>query len=73
MRDIAGLEECVSGLIDGCLITLYVGEFTGHYHPDARTGMMVITDVSSGLIGDFGNPELELAIQIGNVPRDNLF
>ena len=72
MRHIAGFEECVTGLIDRRLVTFHVGELTGHYDADARTGMMVVANVSPGLVRDFGNAEFVLAIQIGNVPRENL-
>src|SRR4029077_19760163 len=72
MGHIAWLEERVSGFVYGRLITFHVREFAGHDHPDARTGMIVVTNVAARLICQFGNAEFVLAIQIGHMTRDNL-
>jgi len=72
MGHIAWLEERVSGFVYGRLITFHVREFAGHDHPDARTGMIVVTNVAARLICHFGNAEFVLAIQIGHMTRDNL-
>jgi len=72
VRHIARLEEYVASLLDGRLITFHVSERTGHYDPDARASMMVVANVSTGLVCDFGNAEFVLAIQISAVPGDNL-
>ena len=64
MGHIAWLEERVSGFVDGRLITFHVGELTGHDDPDARTSMIVVANVASRLVCDFGDAKLVLAIQI---------
>ncbi|OGA47138.1 MAG: hypothetical protein A3F74_27830 [Betaproteobacteria bacterium RIFCSPLOWO2_12_FULL_62_58] len=73
MGYISGFIEVASGFVDNRLIAGNVSELPRFNKPNAGSGMMMISDMSSGLDGCFDSSELVFTVKLSQIARSCLF
>src|SRR5258708_865093 len=63
--DVAGYEEEIARSVDDSLARQDVRHITGRHLPDARTDMIVLTDMTAGSKRQFGYAKFVFSIDLG--------
>ena len=69
---VARFEKAITRSVHRNLLRLNVGQLTGRYAPDARSNVVMRSDVARWIVSDFSHSKLVFSVELDEVARNYL-